>query len=214
MIFPGSPSAAPDHHSRGVLFRIMLEETQKAPSRIAPTKINAANTASTLSFIVTSTRRTSITVAQRNLAETGAALKRVDCCSAAKLDARHSHPSRRQVHEIGKHFRASKKVPPAARKIFCAGAQPKHDRYAANAASAKISTITPHLRDACSVARCAIEHRVSPHQPRSPLATDKLAAKVRGASAVVCGVTERKTAVAFMVNAFFRCRSAISLNSP
>lgn len=118
MIFPGSPSAAPDHHSRGVLFRIMLEETQKAPSRIAPTKINAANTASTLSFIVTSTRRTSITVAQRNLAETGAALKRIDCCSAAKLDARHSHPSRRQVHEIGKHFRASKKVPPAARKIF------------------------------------------------------------------------------------------------
>lgn len=117
--FPRKPLCrAPDHHNRGVLFRIMLEETQKAPSRIAPTKINAANTASTLSFIVTSTRHTSITVAQRNLAETAAALKRVDCCSAAKLDARHSYPPRRQVHEIGKHFRAGKKVPPAARKIF------------------------------------------------------------------------------------------------
>jgi hypothetical protein len=41
-------------------FRIALEETQKAPSTMAPTKTNAAHTASTLSFIVTPTRRTSI----------------------------------------------------------------------------------------------------------------------------------------------------------
>jgi hypothetical protein len=42
----------------------MLEETQKAPSTIAPTKTNAAQIASTLSFIVASTRRTSIAAAR------------------------------------------------------------------------------------------------------------------------------------------------------
>jgi hypothetical protein len=44
--------------------RIMLEETQKAPSTIALTKTNAAQIASTLSFIVTSTRRASIAAAR------------------------------------------------------------------------------------------------------------------------------------------------------
>jgi hypothetical protein len=48
-----------------VIFRIMLEETQKAPSTIALTKINAAQIANALSFIATSTRRTSVTVAHR-----------------------------------------------------------------------------------------------------------------------------------------------------
>jgi hypothetical protein len=38
-----------------VTFRIMLEETQKAPSTMALTKTNAAQIASALSFIVTST---------------------------------------------------------------------------------------------------------------------------------------------------------------
>jgi hypothetical protein len=73
------------------VFRIMLEETQKAPSRIAPTKTNAAHTASTLSFIVTSTRCTSITVVLIEiLAENGVPQKRVDCCSAADFCARHT----------------------------------------------------------------------------------------------------------------------------
>jgi hypothetical protein len=39
-----------------------LSETQKAPSRIAPTNTNTAHTASTLSFDLRSTRRTSIRV--------------------------------------------------------------------------------------------------------------------------------------------------------
>jgi hypothetical protein len=43
-------------------WRLDFLETQKAPSRIAPTKNNAAHAASTLSFIVRSTRRTSIAV--------------------------------------------------------------------------------------------------------------------------------------------------------
>jgi hypothetical protein len=69
----------------------VLGETQKAPSRIAPTKTNAAHTASTLSFIVTSTRRTSITVLLiDSLAENGAFQKRVDCCIAAEFCALHS----------------------------------------------------------------------------------------------------------------------------
>jgi hypothetical protein len=89
-IFPENPSSAPDQ-VRGMFFRIVPGETQKAPSRIAPTKTNAAHTASTLSFIVTSTRRTSITVMPiESLAENGAFQKRVDCCSAADFCARHT----------------------------------------------------------------------------------------------------------------------------
>jgi hypothetical protein len=84
-IFSGNPSLIPDQ-VRTMLFRIVPGETQKAPSRIAPTKTNAAHTANILSFIVTSTRRTSITVVPtKSLAENGAFQKRVDCCSAAEF---------------------------------------------------------------------------------------------------------------------------------
>jgi hypothetical protein len=74
-----------------VVFRIVLAETQKAPSKIAPTKTNAAHTASMLSFIVTSTRRTSITSCTgESLPENGVFQKGFDCCSAAEFCARHT----------------------------------------------------------------------------------------------------------------------------
>jgi hypothetical protein len=79
----------------GRLFQIALTETQKAPSRIAPTKTNAAHTASMLSFIVTSTRRTSITSGTiAILAENGVFQKRIDCRSAAEFCARHTSQHR------------------------------------------------------------------------------------------------------------------------
>jgi hypothetical protein len=54
----------------GTIFRDLVQETQKAPSSIAPTKTNAAHAASMLSFITVSTRRISITVVLLlNLAE-------------------------------------------------------------------------------------------------------------------------------------------------
>jgi hypothetical protein len=65
-------------------WRLHFLETQKAPSRIAPTKTNAAHTARTLSFIVRPTRRTSITVfAGFILAECGTWQKQISCCIAA-----------------------------------------------------------------------------------------------------------------------------------
>jgi hypothetical protein len=119
----GGPSCAPVR-SRGC-FRIMLAETQKAPNRIAPTKTNAAHSANTLSFVATSIfvvalmRRTSVTVAQRVLAEIGAAQKRGDCCNAAAFwCAAHFSTSLCQHHEICKQFHASKKVPQVANKNF------------------------------------------------------------------------------------------------
>jgi hypothetical protein len=64
----------------------MLEETQKAPSTIAPTKTNAAHTANMLSFIVTFTRRTSIAITSiDNLAARRRFLKHRICCIAEEF---------------------------------------------------------------------------------------------------------------------------------
>jgi hypothetical protein len=64
----------------------MREETQKAPNTIAPTKTNAAQTASTLSFIVTSTRGSSVAVVlTQNLAENRVFQKRVDLLQCRRV---------------------------------------------------------------------------------------------------------------------------------
>jgi uncharacterized protein (TIGR02118 family) len=68
-----------------------LLETQKAPSRIAPTNTKTAHTASTLSFNLTSTRHTSIRVVLAwRLAERRGARKKISCCAAARFAARHA----------------------------------------------------------------------------------------------------------------------------
>jgi hypothetical protein len=99
-------------------FCIMLEETQKAPSTIALTKINAVQIASTLSFIVTSTRRTSIAVARNRKSN------RKSCRSEANgllqcrvFGARHSSMALGQHHEICRHFSFGKKVPGGTKNI-------------------------------------------------------------------------------------------------
>jgi hypothetical protein len=96
----------------------MLEETQKAPSTIALTKINAVQIASTLSFIVTSTRRTSIAVARNRKSN------RKSCRSEANgllqcrvFGARHSSMALGQHHEICRHFSFGKKVPGGTKNI-------------------------------------------------------------------------------------------------
>jgi hypothetical protein len=94
-------------------FRIMLEETQKAPSTIAPTKANAAHTASTLSFIVTFTRRTSITIAdgQRSRKREVAEVSRMLQCRNACVHDTAFPCARAQHHEIDWQIRNNRKVP-------------------------------------------------------------------------------------------------------
>ena len=78
------PAAGWTRPARDGFWRLDLVETQKAPSRIAPTNTNAAHTARTLSFIVRSTRRTSIRVVlKQSLAECSNLQKRIHCCIAA-----------------------------------------------------------------------------------------------------------------------------------
>ena len=91
-IFFGEPDTIfPDH----------VGETQKAPSRIAPTKTNAAHTATMLSFIAMSTRRTSITVLL-NQTYQKAASERSETIAALphKLCRTHLPVELQQPHEI------------------------------------------------------------------------------------------------------------------
>jgi hypothetical protein len=71
-------------------FGLWTLETQKAPSRIAPTNTKTAHAARTLSFTVRSTRHTSITIVLApRLAERCDRQKQISCWAAAGICAQH-----------------------------------------------------------------------------------------------------------------------------
>jgi hypothetical protein len=101
-----------------VIFRIMLEETQKAPSTMALRKTNAAQIASALSFIVTSTRRSSVTVAREKFYQKTTPLRSEWYAAMPRNWCTAPLGSLCQRHEICRHFRFGEKVPGATKNIY------------------------------------------------------------------------------------------------